>query len=377
MAAVNRIVEFLSTQPGLRRVAAQLRPAASTYTVEAALSGRIANLDDVGAFLSSHVAPMRAPLVLISQAHRSGGTLLSQLLDGHQALAAHPHELKTGHPTDEDWPVVDPSLGADKNFRMLFEKKITTWVRAGYSKSKQDDERRGFFIIPQLQYAIFRELWSRFPPSTQREIFDNYFAAYFGAWLNYQGDLADKRWITAFAPRLVHEERNVEEFFRCYPDGRLIQIIRDPLTWYPSAKKHRSSTRANLTPEQVVDIWLTSAQSMLRNKQRYGTRTYILRFEDLVTKTEPTMRWLAGELGIAFDEILLQPTFNGHMARANSSFAVEELGVISAPLARETTLDDNERSLIGQRCREPYRQVLAATVPISSSGLKADRGVAV
>ena len=30
-----------------------------------------------------HVVPVREPLVLISQIQRSGGTLLSQLFDGH------------------------------------------------------------------------------------------------------------------------------------------------------------------------------------------------------------------------------------------------------------------------------------------------------
>jgi len=40
-----------------------------------------------------HVSPVTSPLVLISQIQRSGGSLLSQLFDGHPEVHAHPHEL--------------------------------------------------------------------------------------------------------------------------------------------------------------------------------------------------------------------------------------------------------------------------------------------
>ena len=43
-----------------------------------------------------HLVPVTDPLVLVSQIQRSGGTLLSQLFDGHPECHAHPHELKIG-----------------------------------------------------------------------------------------------------------------------------------------------------------------------------------------------------------------------------------------------------------------------------------------
>lgn len=364
---MHRFLSELSLRPVFRRAAAFLGRDKNSRLVEAALSGRIANLDEVGVFLRTHAVPMKSPLVLISQAHRSGGTLLSQLLDGHPALAAHPHELKTGYPTDEDWPPVEPALGADKNFRMLFESKVIAWIRDGYTKSKQDGERRGFFMIPQLQYEIFQELFQKFPPRSPRDIFDCYFASYFGGWLNYEGDLTGKGWITAFAPRLAQNERSVEGYFACYPEGKLIQIVREPLTWYPSARLHRSSVRANLNAEQIVELWVASTVSLLRNKSRYGDSVIILRFDDLVRQTESTMRWLARELGIDFDPILLQPTFNGKIMSANSSFAVEKPGVISSPLARESTLSEEERRLIEDRCRRLHNDAVACAVDLNNS----------
>ena len=45
-----------------------------------------------------NMIPITAPIALISQIQRSGGTLLSQLFDGHPEIYAHPDELKIGHP---------------------------------------------------------------------------------------------------------------------------------------------------------------------------------------------------------------------------------------------------------------------------------------
>ncbi|MGD9925193.1 MAG: hypothetical protein AB7V13_27660, partial [Pseudorhodoplanes sp.] len=179
-------------------------------TVKAALAGDTANLSDIEAFLVAKAVPYRMPLVLISQVQRSGGTLLSQLLDGHPAIAAHPHELKIGHPTPEDWPPIDPALVADANFQMLFEPRTIRFLKRGYTKGEQDSDGQACFNVPRLQRQIFAKLCTTYPPTTQREILDIFFTAYFRAWLNYQGDLGAKRWLSGFAPRFADNEASVE-----------------------------------------------------------------------------------------------------------------------------------------------------------------------
>ena len=42
-------------------------------------------------FKSQNVGPVTSPLALISQIQRSGGSLLSQLFDGHPEIHPHPH----------------------------------------------------------------------------------------------------------------------------------------------------------------------------------------------------------------------------------------------------------------------------------------------
>jgi hypothetical protein len=103
-------------------------------TLNALIAGRKSNLDDIGAFLAARVTPKHLPMVLISQAQRSGGSLLSQLFDGHPALAAYPQELRFGFEYDDVWPPLDPALGVTKNFRMLFDLKFARLMRGGYMK---------------------------------------------------------------------------------------------------------------------------------------------------------------------------------------------------------------------------------------------------
>jgi hypothetical protein len=121
-AALRRASAWLARPDTRRSVVRALVRWDRGRPIGRALAGDTANLDDIERFVLARPVAIRAPVALISQAHRSGGTLLSQLLDGHPAVAAHPHELKIGGISGgEDWPLPDPSASAEKTFRMLFE----------------------------------------------------------------------------------------------------------------------------------------------------------------------------------------------------------------------------------------------------------------
>jgi hypothetical protein len=335
------------------------------------LSSKHSNWGDIEAFIAGHPEPLNAPLAMISQVQRSGGSLLSQLFDGHPQLAAHPHELKFGYPTDEDWPPIDPALGADRNFRLLFDAKITDMVRDGYTKGKNSAEapRERFIYVPRIHYAVFDRLFQDRKPRTEREILDIYFTGYFNAWLNHQGSIGTTTsWLTAFAPCFAHHEANVAKFFDAYPDGQIIQVLRNPASWYPSAKRHRKAAWKKKPVEEILDLWSVSARSMIRNKTHYGSRVLILDFDQLVSQTEAVMSMFADRLGIGFSSVLLEPTFNGQPIGANSSFEAAPSGVIAAPIARAETLTDEERDLIGRRCGVLHQQARDLVTYAAESG---------
>jgi len=101
---------------------------------------------------------------------------------------------------------------------------------------------------------------------------------------------------------------------------------------------------------------------MLRNKDRFGERVCILTFEDLISKTESVMRYLAEFLGIKFENILLEPTFNRYPIRANTSFEAEKNGIIESTLNRYKTLSKEELAFIESASKELHGRVLTLAI---------------
>jgi len=307
-----------------------------------------------------HIHPVTCPLVLISQVQRSGGTLLSQLFDGHPELHAHPHELKIGYPTKYTWPKIDLSDNPNRWLETLFESSVLSHFKKGYKKEKKRDDAFLFLFLPSVQRAIFLDYLGSIDSLRLRDVFDGYMTSYFGAWLNNQNSYGHKRFITAFTARLSMSKDNMESFFEIYPDGRLISIVRDPKNWYPSAIRHKPRVCRDI--QEGVDLWKKSAQAMLRNKDRYGDRVCILTFEDLISKTESVMRYLAEFLEIRFEDILLEPTFNRYPIRANTSFEAEKDGIIDSTLNRYKTLTKEELEFIESTSKEIHERVLTLAI---------------
>lgn len=286
------------------------------------------------------------PLVLISQIQRSGGTLLSQLLDGHPQVHAHPHELHTGWPRPkEDWPVLDLSDEHGEWFRRLREKRVTKHFRDGYTKYSRgmnpdipadpDEvlEAFPFLLVPELQEELFERCVQRRPIRAERDVFNCYMTSYFNAWLDNRNLYEpDKRWVAGFVPRLALSAENRQRFASVYPDGRLVFIVRDPVTWYSSASRHRPEEYGD--PAAAADLWSWSTRQMIDARTSDPGSVVVLRFEDLVLRTDATMRSFARKLEIEYLPLLTIPTFNGMPIKADSSYPVLRHGILEEAVSR-------------------------------------------
>jgi hypothetical protein len=315
-----------------------------------------AQLKSLGEVCWANVSPVTAPLALISQVQRSGGSLLSQLFDGHPELHAHPHELKIGYPKKHMWPTIDLNEHPQRWLEILFEDKVIHHFKDGYKKERKQDEAFPFIFMPFVQSRVFLDYLNSVESKTLRDVFDAYMTSYFGAWLNNQNTSGNKKFITAFTARLAMSIDNMESFFEIYPDGRLISIVRDPKNWFPSAVRHDPVKYGDI--KSALGLWNESTQAMIRNKEKFGERVCVVKFEDLVSRTELVMRHLAHFLDIQFDEILLTPTFNKSSIRANTSFEMEQTGILNSTLTRYKTLRDDELEIIDKMTKEEYQKVL-------------------
>jgi hypothetical protein len=332
---------------------------------EAADGGMLRDLERALRPRRENVVAVREPLVLICQAQRSGGTLLARLFDGHPECHAHPHELLIGYPRPHTWPELPLDEEPEVWFAKLKEGYLSTLFLKGRRKvplKAPGEKSKGgypFLMPPAFQRLLFlEEVGRRAPIGSEREVLDCYMTSLFNAWLDNQNLRgARKRWVVAFSPRRAWGE-GLERFFGIYPDGRLISILRDPLSWFTSAQGRDPGAE----PQGLLELWKRSAREMLEAERRFGERVYVVRFEELVLETAGTMRGLADWLGIEFDERLAIPTFNGYPVGPNSSYETNRTGVLTEPVARyKQLLSDDQQELIRSECDELYHQALTLT----------------
>jgi len=318
---------------------------------------------DLCAARLAHVVPVREPLVLVSQIQRSGGTLLSQLLDGHAECHAHPHELRIGRPSSRHWVRLDLDR-PDTWFESLYEKYAGKHLRSGYSKDGGKRAPTGnrdvfpFLFLPGLQKRIFEQTAAATRVERERDVLDCYFTSYFNAWLDNQNLYSGpKRAVTAFAPGLNLRRKSRDAFFAAYPDGKLVSIVRDARAWFASA---RSQGKRDTDLDAAMERWRRSAERTLEAAGRYGDRVVALTYEDLVRSTEATMERLAARIGISMSETLLVPTFNGRPIRANSVERVDRHGILTerAEAYRET-LDAATVARVDELAGDLYDRVAA------------------
>ena len=103
---------------------------------------------------------------------------------------------------------------------------------------------------------------------------------------------------------------------------------------------------------------------MIRNKERYQEKVCIIKFEDLIQDTEKAMKHLAQTLGIIYERILTEPTFNGAPIKANTSFDSTDGGIITKTTERHKTLSAEEAMFIEKETKEIYESVLENAVKI-------------
>ncbi len=310
----------------------------------------------LGQVRTDHVVQVREPMVLVSQIQRSGGTLLSRLFDGHPECHAHPYELKIGRKAR--WPKLD--LQAPETwFEALYEHKVAVHLVSGWSKpglKETDVDVFPFLFLPRLQKQLFDACLAERTIERQRDVLDCYFTAYFNAWVDNQNLYSGpKRLLTAFTPRTNLDRKSIRRFFRDYPDGWLVTIVREPRAWYASAFRHRSEYQ---DLDAALELWRASAIAAIEARERYGERVVVLTYDELAQETDATMRRIAERFGIVWDPILLVPTFNSRPVRANSSDPVAQYGVLkNRTEAYREVLDTAAIARVDELAGDLYAQI--------------------
>ena len=290
--------------------------------------------------------------LLISQIQRSGGTLLTQLLDGHKNLSVHPYELILTDPK-WDWEKKKNFYCYNNKFRIFSEEgKYFKSSKASWNK-KYDFN---FDLIKQRK--IFDRLTKKNDNFGVKLI--NYFLSFFMSFENYKTELNLSKYFVAFVPRLTMNDKSLDIFFKNFHEGKIICIVRDPLNWLSSAKRH-SKDYSNLN--DALNLWHESNLKNFNLFKKNKNSVKIVIFEHLISETKIQMKEISNFLEIDFDDYLLIPTFNKEKILSDSSFKTVEGKIDIKTLYRkkidaEEFLQNVDKSTI-QKCEQLYHNIIA------------------
>ena len=276
-----------------------------------------------------HVVPVTEPLVLCSQIQRSGGTLLSQLFDGHPECHAHPHEIKIGWPREANWPPLDLDR-PDEWFERLFERKALKHFLEGYESAAPKPEGGAppsydvfpFLFLPRLPEGDLRRARRGRDERARRarRLLHLLLQRLARRPEPLRGAEAGRDRVHAAAGDRPGEPRPV---LRRLP--RRDAASRSSASPSPGTAR-RPGTASGRFPdvETALGLWRESTEAAL------DERVVLVTYERLVGKTEEVMARLAGRIGITLLPVLLEPTFNSRPIRANSAEEVARYGILAS-----------------------------------------------
>jgi len=356
----KRIISGLITEENRKKLSGYLKDRSRTKMIRNICSPKDSHLQNLFRICLKHIAPITAPLALISHIPHSGGLLMNRLFDGHPDIHAHPHAPRTGYPENRLWPKIDLGHQPERWFDILDEVIVSEKTGPGFKKSEKHNGTLPFMFIPYLQKLIFFKYLESVEPIKQRDVFDAYVTSYFGAWLNYQNNTQPKKFVTAIAPGLTGLKENMEDFFAIYPDGRLISLVRHPQTWFDSASGNEPQVYGDI--KWTLNRWQESVEAALWTKKRFEDRVCLIQFEDLTAQTESVMCYLADFLQITYEDVLLKPTFNSIPIQPTNDQDLDEADLKSNSYMDSKTLDEDQRKFIEDMTAEDYQAVLQETV---------------
>lgn len=261
--------------------------------------------------------------VFIFGVHRSGTSLVRNLLDHHLALSVLPSEgtMFTNFAwhlerlRKEDWLQF---LGCEWLRRLANpSNQQPYWLlgRSSANGSRYVDFARALMALWPIVEARLGQQITSWPLVAV-------VLAYTYCTAGFRTAFPLRRWVEKtptnehLLPRLTAE----------FPEAKLIHVVRHPLAVYASRQRAAWSSGRSLSDGSLILNQMLRSYREAANRSGRPSNSYmLLRYEDLLEDTASSAHSMASFLGIQALPVMLEPTVNGIPASSNSSFRSDEL----------------------------------------------------
>jgi len=240
--------------------------------------------------------------IFICGSMKSGTTLLCQLLDNHPDLFVMPwdsHYVKH----------------KDRWNRTQFSEISKHWLHIIINPSGK--EPFWFLGKERTVFETFLQYLHYFLTHSQRDIFLCGVLALYAANRNHLRSHHIKYWVE----KTPHNELSAVMLNNRFPHSLFLHLIRDPLPNIASLMKLSQIRNWGRTPKKYAYSLKKLFRAAYNNQKIIGRDKYhLIRYEDIITKSEQTLAIICDALHIPFDDILLIPTENGRLGTSNSMY---------------------------------------------------------
>jgi hypothetical protein len=189
------------------------------------------------------------------------------------------------------------------------------------------------FDFPGL-YTQFRDMCSA-GTFTSKEMLENMLYAY-----RETVDLDSSKHL-CWMEKTSSSEIYAHTIFKWFPNARFLHLLRDPRDNYASLKsgwENRYSKRVDnvgFLLQSMINRGKLSMELAESNRRRYGDERYmVVRYEDLTTDPDSTLKSVCAFLGIEFDKMLMNPTVCGKLWKGNNFTGDRYVGPSPASIGR-------------------------------------------
>lgn len=247
--------------------------------------------------------------VFICGVHRSGTTLVRDLLDGHPALTVLPSEGSY-------------LTSLEPRIRQMSHKKYQSflgqeWLRRLANPINQPPYwLLGRSTAVSSPYVHFVRNFITWQAVTDKRLYRQAaFNPLIAVVLSYAaagGEITATQWVD----KTPTNERFLKKIWSQLPEARIIQVIRDPVAVMVSRKRMEPALNLRAFLRDITGSFRVAYEQSRIADSRY----LLLRYEELCAEPESIIKRLSGFLGIDMEPSLLQPTVARTFSAANSSF---------------------------------------------------------